>query len=102
MNATGPISATYASEFFKTVLGADDFVLSIIAFSGLIAVAVVQFPGGYLADKHGRRWLVYTMTFGVTFAYLFFIFAPSWPLIVFGTIIQNVSALSAGTVCHHG
>jgi MFS family permease len=90
MNATGPISATYASEYFKTVLGADDFVLSIIAFSGLIAVAVVQFPGGYLADKHGRRWLVYVMTFGVTFAYLFFIFAPSWPLIVFGTVIQNV------------
>ena len=90
MNATGPISATYASEYFKTVLGADDFVLSIIAFSGLISVAVVQFPGGYLADKHGRRWLVYSMTFGVTFAYLFFIFAPSWPLIVFGTIIQSV------------
>jgi MFS family permease len=93
MNSTGPISGTYASLFFKTDLGADDFLLGIISFSGLIAIALVQFPGGYLADRHGRRWLVYTMTFGVTFAYLFFIFAPSWPLIVLGTVIQNLCLL---------
>jgi MFS family permease len=93
MYSTSPISGTYASEYFKTVLGADDFLLSIITFAGLIAIALVQFPGGYLADKHGRRWLIYTMTFGVTFAYLFFVFAPSWPLIVLGTIIQNLCLL---------
>jgi MFS family permease len=79
--------------YFKVSLGADDFLLGIISFSGLIAIALVQFPGGYLADKLGRRWLVYSMTFGVTFAYLFFIFAPSWPLIVLGTIIQNLCLL---------
>ena len=93
MNSTGPISGTYASLYFKVSLGADDFLLGIISFSGLIAIALVQFPGGYLADKLGRRWLVYTMTFGVTFAYLFFIFAPSWPLIVLGAIIQNLCLL---------
>ncbi len=93
MFSTSPIAGTYASKYFKTVLGADDFLLSIITFSGLIAIALVQFPGGYLADKHGRRWLVYTMTFGVAFAYLLFIFAPSWPLIVLGTIIQNLCLL---------
>ena len=93
MFSTSPIAGTYASEYFKTVLGADDFLLSVITFSGLIAIALVQFPGGYLADKHGRRWLVYTMTFGVAFAYLFFIFAPSWPLIVLGTMIQNLCLL---------
>jgi MFS family permease len=93
MYSTSPIAGTYASKYFKTVLGADDFLLSIISFAGLIAIALVQFPGGYLADKHGRRWLVYTMTFGVTFSYLFFIFAPSWPLIVLGTIFQNLCLL---------
>jgi MFS family permease len=93
MFSTSPIAGTYASKYFKTVLGADDFLLSIISFAGLIAIALVQFPGGYLADKHGRRWLVYTMTFGVTFSYLFFIFAPSWPLIVLGTIFQNLCLL---------
>jgi len=93
MFSTSPISGTYASKFFKTSLGANDFLLSIISFSGLIAIAFVQFPGGYLADKHGRRWLVYAMTFGVAFSYLFFIFAPSWPLIVVGTVFQNLCLL---------
>ena len=93
MFSTSPIPNTYASKYFKTVLGANDFLLSVITFSGLIAIALVQFPGGYLADKHGRRWLVYTMTFGVAFAYIFFVFAPSWPLIVVGTMIQNLCLL---------
>jgi MFS family permease len=93
MFSTSPIPGTYASKYFKTILGANDFLLGVITFSGLIAIALVQFPGGYLADKHGRRWLVYTMTFGVAFAYIFFIFAPSWPLIVVGTMIQNFCLL---------
>lgn len=93
MSSTGPIPGTYASEYFKTTLGANDFLLGVITFSGLIAIALVQFPGGYLADKHGRRWLVYSMTFGVAFAYIFFVFAPSWPLILLGAIIQNFCLL---------
>jgi MFS family permease len=51
-----PIPNTYAGKFYKDVLGADDFILSVISFAGSIALAFVQFPGGYLADKHGRRW----------------------------------------------
>lgn len=88
-----PIPNTYAGKYFKDVLGASDFVLSVIAFSGSIAIALVQFPGGYLADKHGRRWLVYTMTFGVAFSSIFFVIAPSWPFIVIGTMLQNFCLL---------
>ncbi len=88
-----PIPNTYASKYFKDVLGASDFLLSVIAFSGSIAIALVQFPGGYMADKHGRRWLVYTMTFGVAFSSIFFVIAPSWPFIVIGTILQNFCLL---------
>jgi MFS family permease len=89
---SGPIPSTYSSLYFKG-LGANDFIIGVIGFAGSIALALVQFPGGYLADKHGRRWLVVTMTFGVTFATAFFIFAPSWPLIVLGTAIQNFCLL---------
>ncbi len=85
-----PIPNTYAGKYFKDVLGADDFILSVIGFAGSIALALVQFPGGYLADKHGRRWLVYTMTFGVALSSLFFVFAPSWHFIVIGIMIQNL------------
>jgi MFS family permease len=87
-----PIPATYASLFYLH-LGADVFLLSVIGFASSIAVASVQFPGGYLADKHGRRWLVTTMTFGLALSTLFFVFAPSWQFIMVGLIVQNLCAV---------
>ncbi len=92
MNFTGPIPQTYSSLFFKG-LGANDFLLGVIGFAGSIALALVQFPGGYLADKHGRRLLIVTMTYGVALSTIFFILAPSWQFIVFGLIIQNLCLL---------
>jgi DHA1 family multidrug resistance protein-like MFS transporter len=88
MNFSGPIPQTYSSLYFKS-LGANDFLLGVIGFTGSIALALVQFPGGYFADKHGRRWLVVTMTYGMTLSYFFFVFAPSWLFIVLGLVIQN-------------
>jgi DHA1 family tetracycline resistance protein-like MFS transporter len=87
-----PIPDTYASLFYLH-LGADTFLLSIMGFAGSIAVALVQFPGGYLADKHGRRGLIVSMTFGLAIGSLFFIFAPSWPFLLIGLLIQNVCSI---------
>ncbi len=84
-----PIPQTYASLYYLS-LGADNFLLSVIGFAGSIAIAFVQFPGGYLADKHGRRWLIATMTYGLGLVTLFFVFAPSWQFIVLGLVIQNL------------
>lgn len=92
MNFAGPIPSTYSSLYFKG-LGANDFMLSVIGFVGSLALALVQFPGGYLADKHGRRWLVVTLTYGVALSYVFFVFAPSWQFIVLGTMIANLCLL---------
>jgi MFS family permease len=92
MNFSGPIPSTYSSLYFKG-LGANDFLLGVIGFAGSIALALVQFPGGYLADKHGRRWLVVTMTYGMTLSYIFFIIAPTWQFIVLGLVIQNFCLL---------
>jgi MFS family permease len=92
MDFAGPIPSTYSTLFYKE-LGASDFLLSVITFSGLFVLAFVQFPGGYLADKHGRRWLVVTMTFGVSLGYLFFVLAPSWQFIILGVIVQNFCLL---------
>ena len=89
-----PIPATYASLYYLS-LGADEFILSVIGFSGSIAIAIVQFPGGYLADKHGRRWLISAMTYGLAIGAFFFIFAPSWHFIVIGLVIQNLCAIYA-------
>jgi len=87
-----PIPATYASLFYLH-LGANVFLISIMGFAGSIAVALVQFPGGYLADKHGRRWLIVTMTFGLGVGTLFFIFALSWPFLLLGILIQNLCSI---------
>ncbi len=62
-------------------------------FIGSLSIAFVQFPGGYLADKNGRRWLIATMSFGLALGYLFFIFAPSWEFIVVGMVLQNLCSL---------
>ena len=87
-----PIPDTYASLFYLH-LGANVFLISIMGFAGSIAVALVQFPGGYLADKHGRRWLIVSMTFGLGVGTLFFIFAPSWPFLLLGILIQNLCSI---------
>ncbi len=68
-------------------------MLAVMGFAGSIAVALVQFPGGYLADKHGRRWLIVTMTFGMAIGSLFFILAPSWEFILIGLLVQNFCSI---------
>ena len=70
-----------------------NFLIAVMGFAGSIAVALVQFPGGYLADKQGRRGLIVTMTFGLAIGSLFFIFAPSWQFILIGLLVQNVCSI---------
>ena len=89
MYSTQPISDTFSSKYFVS-LGATPFLLSTMFFLSSLAIAFVQFPGGYLADEHGRKWLVTRMTFGLTLCFLFFIFAPSWQWIVVGLVAQNL------------
>jgi MFS family permease len=87
-----PIPDTY-SQLFYLELGASKFLLGVMAAAASIALAAVQFPGGYLADKHGRRWLIISMTFGLGVGTAFFIFAPSWPFLLVGLLIQSVCSL---------
>jgi MFS family permease len=89
MYSTEPIADTFSSKYFVS-LGATPFLLSVMFFAGSLAIAFVQFPGGYLADKNGRKWIITTMTFGLDFGYVLFILAPSWPFVVVGMVIQNL------------
>jgi MFS transporter, DHA1 family, tetracycline resistance protein len=92
MYSTQPIPDTYSSLFYIS-LGATPFLLSVMFFVGSLAIAFVQFPGGYLADKNGRRWLIATMSFGLALGYVFFVLAPSWEFIVIGMVLQNFCLL---------
>ncbi len=89
MYSTQPIPDTYSSLYYLS-LGATPFLLSVMFFAGSLAIAFVQIPGGYMADKNGRKWLITTMSFGLSVGYLFFIFAPSWLFVVIGLVIQNL------------
>jgi MFS family permease len=79
-------------QYYVQELGGKDFpmALGIIGFANFLSMAALAFPGGYFADKHGRRWLITTMTFGLTFSYVFFAFAPTWHFILLGTIIHSL------------
>jgi DHA1 family multidrug resistance protein-like MFS transporter len=77
-------------QYYVHALGGTGVSLGIIGFASFLAMAVVAFPGGYLADKYGRRWLVTTMTFGMALSFLFFALAPTWHFILLGSIVSSL------------
>lgn len=79
-------------QYYVQALGGDTFplALGIIGFANFICMAIVALPGGYLADRYGRRWLITTMTFGMAISFIFFALAPSWHFILIGTIINSL------------
>ncbi|UCD43863.1 MAG: MFS transporter [Candidatus Bathyarchaeota archaeon] len=89
MDFAREIPGTYYGLYVKA-LGGSASIVGLIAFTSLITQALVQFPGGYLADKYGRKWLISTMTFGVAVAYVFYALAPNWQTIMIGSIISSL------------
>ena len=89
MDFAGEMPGTYY-PLYVLELGGTESIIGLIGFASFIALALVQFPGGYLADRYGRKWLVSTMTFGVALSYTLYALAPSWHLILIGAILTNV------------
>lgn len=94
---TSWIIVDFASELPATYfglyvlgLGATETILGVIGLSQFLALASFQFPGGYLADKYGRKWLISTMTFGVGLSFVFYAVAPSWTFILLGAILMSI------------
>jgi MFS family permease len=89
MDLVNEMPQTYYGLYVKELDG-NEFIIGAIGFASSIALASVQFPGGYLADKYGRKWLVSSMTFGVALSYLLYAFALSWEWILLGAITANL------------
>ncbi len=83
------LPATYFS-LYVLGLGATATILGVIGLSQFLALASFQFPGGYLADKYGRKWLISTMTFGVALSFILYAIAPSWPFILVGVVLMSI------------
>ncbi|MGQ9538197.1 MAG: MFS transporter [Candidatus Bathycorpusculaceae bacterium] len=92
MDFAGELPGTYYPDYVIQ-LGGSPSILGLITFASLLALASVQFPGGYLADKYGRRWLISTLTFGVALSFIFYAVAPSWHYILIGAVLQNFCLL---------
>lgn len=71
-------------------LGATETILGTIGLFQFLALASMQFPGGYIADKFGRKWIICLMTFGVALSYLFYALAPSWHFILIGAVLMAI------------
>jgi DHA1 family tetracycline resistance protein-like MFS transporter len=89
MNFASSIPDTYYS-LYVLALGGTEVIIGIIGFTSFFILAFIQFPGGYLADKHGRRWLIVAMTFGVALTYVIYAIAQSWYFILVAAILQNL------------
>lgn len=89
MDFASEMPGTYYGLYVEA-LGGSVAIVGLIGFAQMISQALVQFPGGYLADKYGRKWLISTMTFGVAISYAFYALAPNWQTIMIGAIISNL------------
>jgi len=89
MDFAGEIPGTYYSDYVIQ-LGGSPTVIGLISMVSMLALASIQFPGGYLADKYGRRWLISTLTFGVALSHIFHAAAPSWHFILIGETIKSL------------
>ncbi len=92
MDFAGELPGTYYSDYVIQ-LGGTATILGFIMLVSQLVLASVQFPGGFLADKYGRRWLISTLTFGVALSYIWYAIAPSWHFILLGAITANFCLL---------
>ncbi len=101
MDFGNELPGTYYQDYVINQLGGTPTILGIITFVSMLALASVQFLGGFLADKYGRRVLVSTLTFGVAFSFIFFAVAPSQPLAFMGIVIKGWHFVLIGAAIHN-
>jgi MFS family permease len=89
---TGEMAFTYYSLYVKA-LGGTVATVGLISSVQQIVSAFTGFPGGYIADKHGRKQILWTMTLFMGFATLFYVFAPNWETILIGAALKGVASI---------
>jgi len=89
MDLASEMPQTYYGLYVKA-LGGSASIIGLIGSVSMVFQAIVQIPGGYLADKYGRRWLISTMTFGIALSYAFYAFAPTWQWLMVGSVVQSL------------
>ncbi len=86
---TAAISYTYYPKYIEG-LGGNPYIVGLIGSASYATLALVQIPGGYIADRHGRKTLIVTMTFALSTTYFLYAIAPNWQFFMVAAILQNL------------
>ncbi|MHA1616615.1 MAG: MFS transporter [Candidatus Njordarchaeales archaeon] len=78
-------------QIFLYALGATPAIITLIAAVSELTLSLARIPGGYLADKIGRRTLIVTMTYVIAVSYLLMFFAKSWQEILIINVVMNTA-----------
>jgi MFS family permease len=77
-------------SLYVLALGGSYFDVGIISAVGSIASILPTFFGGYLADRLGRKWMVYSMSFLIAFTELIRAFAPEYSWLIVAAILGSI------------
>ena len=86
------LPGTYFPLYIRA-LGGSAASLGVIGATEMIARGLMQIPGGYIADKYGRKWIIMTMTALAGLSRVVYIFAPSWEWIILGAAIMGFTGI---------
>ena len=93
MDITGEIPASFF-ELYVLELGGTVAIIGLINFSLKIAFATVSFPGGYIADRFGRKGIIVVATFANGLCQLLYAIAPDWRYILIALVLGNLTRIS--------
>jgi MFS family permease len=86
------VVAPFESPYTRA-LGASPTMIGLMGSVGAAVFVLVQIPGSYIADKYGRRQIIVTMTFALSFSYIFYALAPDWRFVLVGIGVANLTSI---------
>jgi MFS family permease len=86
------LPSTYFPLYIKA-LGGSATSVGIIMAAEMVAKGFSQIPGGYIADRYGRKWIIMTMTAVAGLSRIIYVFAPTWEWLVVGAVVMGFTGI---------
>lgn len=74
-------------------LGADEIIMGMIYGISTLILSVVRIPGGFIADRFGRKWIIAIMSFAAALTYLPYAYAPNWQWIFVAAMLSSMTLI---------